>query len=286
MRRAGCVRVSVGVETGDPAILEQMRKRLDLERAVQVTADARSLGMDVRYHLIFGSPGESPASLRATDALVMRARPTSFIMSLHSILPGTEDFAVAVKQGLLSLEDYFTCRDEFYVLRHFQQQPQETRQALLAHCPRWGVDHAAVSYTLGEREAIYARHGDLLLTALDLADAYIRAGRFSDAELVLDQSQQRTGRNSILSSQYRACIRCAQGDSVTASQIFTDALAKDPDDTLLTLSYLTLVQPPAGVRDHRTLAGRILANLRSITTTIHLLDGARDSVAPLAASKL
>lgn len=158
MRRAGCVRISVGIETGSPDQLQKMKKRLDLERVYEITAQARDVGLDIRYYLISGIPGETPESLQATAEFVNRARPTSYFATGHGIYPGTEDFIVAAEQGLLSLEDYFTRKDEFYGMRHFRSLPEFVQREVAQFHPQPTVDCPVAPFTLAEREAVYGRH--------------------------------------------------------------------------------------------------------------------------------
>jgi radical SAM superfamily enzyme YgiQ (UPF0313 family) len=283
MRRAGCTRISVGIESGSPDLLQQMKKRLDLDRAEEITSQARNLGLPIRYFLIVGTPGETPEILRATAEFVKRARPTSYLATCHSTYPGTEDFFTAAKQGLLSLQDYFTCKDEFYMMRHFHGLSEAAQRELAELHPQRTVDCPVAPFTLEEREAVYARHADMLLNALDLVDLYITTGRLHDAERVLRDASLRIGRESSLVEQYLACLQCALGNVESARRRLNYAHARDPRDTLIQLQYWTVFRPEIGAIDPKSMAERMLANLRNAGTYLFLHDGKRNSVAPITA---
>jgi radical SAM superfamily enzyme YgiQ (UPF0313 family) len=66
MKKAGCTNIFFGVETGDPQIMKNIRKRITLEQvrdAVKLTKDA---GLRVTTSFMFGLPGETIDTARRT----------------------------------------------------------------------------------------------------------------------------------------------------------------------------------------------------------------------------
>ncbi len=95
MRRAGCVQISFGVESGSPDIRERFCKRIDdaaIHRAFELTV---RYGILARAYFIYGAPGETDATIDASLALIRRIRPLSAIFYILDLFPGTalyEDF--------------------------------------------------------------------------------------------------------------------------------------------------------------------------------------------------
>ncbi|WP_461210652.1 B12-binding domain-containing radical SAM protein [Desulfocurvus sp. DL9XJH121] len=95
MRRAGCIQISFGVESGDPAIRDALQKNIRDEDVVRAFALAHSCGMLARAYFIYGCPGENDGTIGRTLALMERIRPLVAHFFILSIFPGTalyEDF--------------------------------------------------------------------------------------------------------------------------------------------------------------------------------------------------
>lgn len=66
MKEAGCVRLSIGIETGSQRILDLMRKRYKIEDAQNVLKYAYEAGIHVTTNFMFGFPGESEDDFKLT----------------------------------------------------------------------------------------------------------------------------------------------------------------------------------------------------------------------------
>lgn len=89
MRRAGCVQIQLGVESGSDTVLKYLRKPFNAARLRSATAACRRAGMRVSFYLICGVPGERKADLDATERLVAETRPASLVVSRLALFPGT-----------------------------------------------------------------------------------------------------------------------------------------------------------------------------------------------------
>jgi radical SAM superfamily enzyme YgiQ (UPF0313 family) len=76
-RRSGLRRLLVGVESGDPAMLERIRKDITLEQVFATAGRMRTLGMAGIFPFIVGFPQESPESVAATVACAKKLRALS-----------------------------------------------------------------------------------------------------------------------------------------------------------------------------------------------------------------
>jgi len=281
MRRAGCVRLNLGVESGNPEILRNLNKRIELDQVRKVTADARDLGLDVRFYLIVGSRGETPDSVYQTLEFVDQTGPTSCLFHGLSIYPGTEEFEIARSQGLLSAEEYFdpsTLRSDFFPMG--EKSERMTHVLRVVGSRLFGVDQVQQPYTTAEREQILARHPDMLLSYTELAICYAREWRLDEAERVLDRAADRLGGETPEILHYRACLRFAGRDFAGARACFHRALEAAPNDSSLIHSWNTLqAAGPMSYQKQGQMAQQLLADLRS-TEFLYLPDGTRQLTTP------
>lgn len=70
MRASGCSECFVGVESGDPNILENMNKRLDPDRALKAIECLDANGINTQCTFVVGFPGECAASIERTAAFI------------------------------------------------------------------------------------------------------------------------------------------------------------------------------------------------------------------------
>ncbi|MGE4552761.1 MAG: radical SAM protein [Desulfovibrionaceae bacterium] len=89
MRRAGCVQLSFGVESGSARIRRNLGKGTtdaDIRRAFELT---RRAGILPRAYFIYGSPGEDDASIAETVERMAEIKPLMALFHVLVILPGT-----------------------------------------------------------------------------------------------------------------------------------------------------------------------------------------------------
>lgn len=93
MRRAGCIQISFGVESGDTAIRDALNKNIRREDVVRAFALCRKYGILARAYFIYGCPGESDATIQATLDLIRDSKPLVCHFFILSVFPGTELYA-------------------------------------------------------------------------------------------------------------------------------------------------------------------------------------------------
>ena len=91
LRRAGCIELKFGMESGSQRILEAMRKKISPEGIREAVRAATHAGINVKLFLIHGFPGEDLESSRETMALLDELAPMVERVSLFRFvpLPGT-----------------------------------------------------------------------------------------------------------------------------------------------------------------------------------------------------
>jgi anaerobic magnesium-protoporphyrin IX monomethyl ester cyclase len=93
MRKAGCIQISFGVESGSNEIRAFLNKRIStsqIKKAFELTV---SHGILARAYFIYGSPGETWETIQKTIDLIHQIKPLSIIFYILDIFPGTALYA-------------------------------------------------------------------------------------------------------------------------------------------------------------------------------------------------
>ena len=69
LRRAGCLRVNYGVESGDPDMLKRYQKNYTIEQVKKAFEITKKSGMDTLAYFMIGGPGETTESVGRTFRL-------------------------------------------------------------------------------------------------------------------------------------------------------------------------------------------------------------------------
>jgi radical SAM superfamily enzyme YgiQ (UPF0313 family) len=89
MRRAGCIQISFGVESGDLKIRKIFNKQIsddEIKNAFDLTT---SYGIMPRAYFIYGAPGENKKTITRTIRLIEQIKPLSAIFYILDLFPGT-----------------------------------------------------------------------------------------------------------------------------------------------------------------------------------------------------
>ncbi len=90
MRTAGCHLINIGVESGSPKILQNIKKGTTVEEIRLAFKIAREVGLQTRAHIMVGNPGESRATLNDTVKLLLDIRPDHVVVGRTVVMPATE----------------------------------------------------------------------------------------------------------------------------------------------------------------------------------------------------
>ncbi|KKK63619.1 hypothetical protein LCGC14_2992450, partial [marine sediment metagenome] len=102
MRRAGCTRLSFGVESGSPRVLKAMRKGIDLDRVKQVFRWTRQEGITSLADFMIGSLDERREDVEMSLALAGEINPDYVQYSICSPYPGTPLYEIGRENGLIA----------------------------------------------------------------------------------------------------------------------------------------------------------------------------------------
>ena len=92
MKRAGCVEVWMGVESGSPKILKEIKKDTTPRQIRQAFQGAKAAGLKRRGYFMIGSESESLATIKETEALIDAIEPDSLAFSILTPYPGCEEY--------------------------------------------------------------------------------------------------------------------------------------------------------------------------------------------------
>ena len=99
MRRAGCVEVWMGVESGSPEILREIKKNVVPEQITEAFKSAKEAGLLTRGYFMIGSRSESYETIKETERLIDRIKPNMLAFSVLTPYPGCEEFEIWKKNG-------------------------------------------------------------------------------------------------------------------------------------------------------------------------------------------
>jgi radical SAM superfamily enzyme YgiQ (UPF0313 family) len=105
IKRAGCYRVQIGVESGNDAILRSIRKESTVEQALTAAALIKRKGLELEAFFMIGFPDETEETMRDTIEVIKRIQCDKLVYSIFTPYPGTEAFALCQAAGLIS-KDY------------------------------------------------------------------------------------------------------------------------------------------------------------------------------------
>ena len=98
LRKAGCMEVWMGAESGSQRILDAMEKDLQVGQILMARQNLKEHQIRACFFLQFGYPGETWQDIRETINLVRQARPDDIGVSVSYPLPGTKFHSMVSEQ--------------------------------------------------------------------------------------------------------------------------------------------------------------------------------------------
>ena len=102
MRKAGCIQISYGVESGSAEIRKRLGKPLNPDTIVNTFHLTVSYGILPRAYFIYGSPGETQATIEKSIVLMHRIKPLAAIFYMLVVFPGTFLYEQAKKKEVIN----------------------------------------------------------------------------------------------------------------------------------------------------------------------------------------
>ena len=102
MRKAGCHRLSFGVESGSEKVLKSMRKGINISQVERVFEWCRKSGIVTLADFMFGNLDEDAEDIRKSLELVDRIKPDFVQYSICSPYPDTDLYKLGLEKGLIT----------------------------------------------------------------------------------------------------------------------------------------------------------------------------------------
>ncbi len=106
MKQAGCKRVGFGVESGNQAVLDSIKKRQSLDDVRRAFRGAESAGLQTMGFFIFGLPADTEATMDDTIEFALELDPDLANFMIAAPYPGTELWEIARRDGRLFSTDW------------------------------------------------------------------------------------------------------------------------------------------------------------------------------------
>ena len=130
MRKAGCIQISFGIESGSEKIRRKLNKPLKTAHIKRAFDLVKHYGIMPRAYFIYGSPGETPQTIQASIDLILTIKPLSIITYILDIFPGTRIYRELLDQGCFT-EDIWQKRIED--LLYFEIDDRLNPKSILAY---------------------------------------------------------------------------------------------------------------------------------------------------------
>jgi anaerobic magnesium-protoporphyrin IX monomethyl ester cyclase len=105
LKDAGCLMVSLGIESADPALLERHKAGVELAEVRATVARIKARGLRAKGLFMMGLPGETEASVRATSDFVLELELDDMNMTKFTPFPGAPIWQELAAEGELN-EDW------------------------------------------------------------------------------------------------------------------------------------------------------------------------------------
>jgi len=101
LKKAGCVRINYGVESGDPEVLKGLNKGITLEQAEKAFSLTRKYGIDALAYFMIGCPGDTQKTIEATRKFAEKIKPSYVHFTILMPFPSTKVYADALEKGFI-----------------------------------------------------------------------------------------------------------------------------------------------------------------------------------------
>jgi anaerobic magnesium-protoporphyrin IX monomethyl ester cyclase len=163
MRKAGCIQISYGVESGSEKIRGLLGKPLRTDHIKQAFALTHGYGILARAYFIYGSPEETWETIQETLDLIKEIKPFVCISYILEIYPGTQLYSDFQKR--------FSVTDDTWLRKiegicYFESDPDLSQDLILAFGERLrreiyaNLHLFADSLDLVDKEEFFEMHAD------------------------------------------------------------------------------------------------------------------------------
>lgn len=106
MKKAGCMRIEFGFESGSQRILNSMKKNTTVSQYYRAVEIARETGLDFQANIIFGYPDEGEQDVLKTMKFLEETKASSVLLNAFYPVPGTEIYQELKATGFRINDDF------------------------------------------------------------------------------------------------------------------------------------------------------------------------------------
>jgi radical SAM superfamily enzyme YgiQ (UPF0313 family) len=106
IKEAGCKNIDFGVESGDPHVLRNLKKGINLDQIKKAHRLAKKVGLHVTSFFMVGNPGEDWGSIKKTVDFVRTLETDYPTCSIATPFPGTELLELGNRNGWIKVRDW------------------------------------------------------------------------------------------------------------------------------------------------------------------------------------
>lgn len=104
IKKAGCIGIGYGIESGSQKILDNMNKKTNVRQIEFAMNYTQKLKIPIKVQLIFGYPGENEATVQETIDLFKRVDHPGRRFNVITPIPGSKLYDDCIAQGLITDE--------------------------------------------------------------------------------------------------------------------------------------------------------------------------------------
>lgn len=136
LKRSGCRLFCVGYESGLQEILDNIKKGLSIETALEFSRATKKAGIMVHGCFMVGNPGETKETMEKTLEYAKELNPDTAQFYPLMVYPGTAAFEWAQSNGYLLTKDYSRWLTEEGLHATILERPQLSSRYLIEFCDR------------------------------------------------------------------------------------------------------------------------------------------------------
>ncbi|KMQ50212.1 Fe-S oxidoreductase [Chitinispirillum alkaliphilum] len=136
MRKAGCRLFCVGFESGDQAILDNIKKSITLEKISEFMRNAKKAGILIHGCFMVGNRGETRETLEKTLKFAKTLNPDTAQFYPIMVYPGTSDYEYYDEKGWLISKDFRKWLTDDGLHSSVLSNPDLTYDELVRFCDR------------------------------------------------------------------------------------------------------------------------------------------------------
>ena len=129
MRKAGCIQISYGVESGSKKIRSLLNKKIANDEIEKAFAMTLKYGILPRAYFIYGCPGETHRTIFETIDLIKKIKPLVIHFFVLSLFPGTRLYE-EYKKKMKVTDDIWLNKIED--IKYFETDPKLSRKDVLS----------------------------------------------------------------------------------------------------------------------------------------------------------